>query len=302
MPYFINLRSHPVGGWLDTSSPVRIQQSPPATNQGFSQPAIAQAKFMSDIRGRPVLIGTHGFNVNFVDAVAKLSYWSGLLHLPDSAVFVGVLWPGDSVWAHGLDYPDEPRVADEAGQSLAAFIDAAMAEASDISFASHSLGARLVLQAVSRMSRRVRRVILMAGAIDDNCLMTEFQSAAARIDKISVLASRHDEVLALAFPLGNLLGGILDKGHPWWHTALGRDGPQNPWPVNFHAPFEIPRNWDYGHHHYLQDSPPYPGPDVGDVDVPPDNSPEPLRDGAGNPICGWQEAWSAAFVSARFKE
>lgn len=301
MAYFINLRSHAVGGWLDTSEEVKIQLSPPPTALGFNQPVIDLAKFAADIRGRHVLIGTHGFNVDFVDGVTALSYWSGLLSLPESGVFVGLLWPGDSVWAHGLDYPDEPRVADEAGEKLAAFIDTALADASDISFVSHSLGARVVLQTVNRMSRRVRRVMLMAGAIDDNCFLAEFQSAVQRIDKISVLASRRDEVLALAFPLGNLLGGILDKGHPWWHSALGRDGPAKPSPVNFDAPFQIPQNWGYGHHHYLQDSPAYAGATVAEEYVPADNSPYPICDPAGLPVCGWQEAWSAAFVSARFK-
>jgi Alpha/beta hydrolase of unknown function (DUF900) len=296
MTYFINFRSHAVGGWLDTSGAVRIQQSPPPTVSGFNQPAIDPARFVADIRGRHVLIATHGFNVDFASGVAALTSWSDLLHLPDASVFVGLLWPGDSVWAHGLDYPEEPRVADEAGEKLATLIDTTLADASDISFVSHSLGARVVLQAVNRMSRRARRVVLMAGAIDDNCLQTEFQSAAQRIDKISVLASRKDEVLALAFPLGNLLGGILDKGHPWWHSALGRDGPAKPTPANFDAPFQIPQNWDYGHHDYLQIKPPYTGATAGDEDVPPESSPFPLGGAAG-----WQEAFSAAFVATRLK-
>jgi Alpha/beta hydrolase of unknown function (DUF900) len=301
MPYFINLRSHAVGGWLDTSAQVKLQLSPPPSAAGFTQPAIDQAKFMADVRGQHVLIGTHGFNVDFAGGVAGLSYWSSLLHLGNPAIFVGLLWPGDSVWAHGLDYPEEPRVADDAGAKAAVFIETAMAESASISFASHSLGARVVLQAIARMTRRVRRVILMAGAIDDNCLATEFQGAVQRIDAISVLASKRDEVLALAFPLGNLFGGIIDQGHPWWHSALGRDGPAKPQPVSFTAPFEIPREWGYGHHHYLQHDPPYAGSPVGDINVPPDNSPYPLLNATNTPWLGWQEAWSAAFVSTRFK-
>ncbi len=301
MPYFINFRSHAVGGWIDTSSTVKLQLSPPATADGFNQPSSDPSRFAEAVRDRQVLIGTHGFNVDFAGGVTSLSYWSSLLHLPDSAVFVGVLWPGDSVWAHGLDYPEEPRVADDAGERLAAFIESAMGEAADISFVSHSLGARVVLQAASHMTRRTRRITLMAGAIDDNCLLSEFKSVVQRTDRISVLASRRDEVLALAFPLGNLLGGILDKGHPWWHSALGRDGPARPLPGNLEAPFAIPHNWGYGHHHYLQHDPPYAGPDVSEVTIPVDNSPDPLLDGEKKPFDGWQEAWSAAFVSTRFK-
>lgn len=301
MTYFINLRSHPVGGWLDTADPVKVQLSPPPTNDGFNQPSVDISKFRAEMSGQHVLIGTHGFNVNFVSGVGALSYWGSLLHLAAPSIFVGLLWPGDSVWAHGLDYPEEPKVADETGEKLAPFLDDAVADAASISFASHSLGARVVLQTVNRMSRPLRRATLMAGAIDDNCLNSEFQAAARKVGEISALASKRDAVLGLAFPLGNLFAGIIDQGHPWWHGALGRYGPAKPQPTNFQAPFEIPDNWGYGHHHYLQDNPKYAGSDLGDVNVPPNHSPYPIMDGTGNPVPGWQEAWSAAFVSTRFE-
>ena len=110
----------------------------------------------STIRGRHVLIATHGFNVNRADGIACLSNWASLLQLPQPSAFVGLLWPGDSVWAHGLDYPEEPKIADEAGALLAAFINANFGAAS-ISFASHSLGARVVLETISQLSLPVRR-------------------------------------------------------------------------------------------------------------------------------------------------
>jgi hypothetical protein len=136
----------------------------------------------------------------------------------------------------------------------------------------------------------------MAGAIDDDCLNAEFKTAAARIGEISVLASKKDEVLSALFPLGNLFGGILAAGHPWWHAALGHAGPSSPWPGNFQAPFEIPDNWNYGHGNYLQiDSPPAP-PIPRPTNVPPNGWAEP----AGG-AQGWQEAFSAAFSFTRFQ-
>jgi hypothetical protein len=224
-----------------------------------------------------------------------------LLNLPTPAIFVGLLWPGDSVWMHGLDYPEEPKVADETGEKLAPFLDDVLADAASISLASHSLGARVVLQTINHMSHSARRVTLMAGAIDDDCLNTEFQKAVRNVGEIAALASKKDAVLGLAFPLGNLLAGIIDRGHPWWRGALGRYGPRKPWPANFLPPFEIPDNWDYGHHHYLQDNPPYGGGPVGQTNVPANNSPLPILDAARNPLPGWQEAWSSAFESTRFE-
>ena len=98
-----------------------------AINQGTSidnYQSIDKAQLLNDIQGRHVLIGTHGFNVNREDGIKQLSNWEGLLRLAPPSVFVGLLWPGDSIWAHGLDYPEEPRIADEAGQLIAPFLDA----------------------------------------------------------------------------------------------------------------------------------------------------------------------------------
>ena len=139
MTRFLDCRMNPVGGELSTLV---------AVNQGASiadYTGLALADLLNAIQGQHVLIGTHGFNVNRADGIACLSNWEGLLQLPPSSVFVGLLWPGDSVWAHGLDYPDEPKVADQAGALLGPFLDANFAGAGSVSFASHSLGARVVL-------------------------------------------------------------------------------------------------------------------------------------------------------------
>jgi hypothetical protein len=294
---FLDVRLAPVGGELATCV---------AVNQGTGigdYTGLALNDLVNAIRGQNVLIATHGFNVNRADGIACLSNWKTLLQLPPSSAFVGLLWPGDSVWAHGLDYPDEPRVADDAGALIASFLNANFAAAASLSFASHSLGARVVLATISNMNLPVRRATLMAGAIDDNCLNTEFQAAAANVGEISVLSSRKDAVLAAAFPLGNFFAGIIDAGHPWWHAAIGHTGPVTPLPSNFQAPFEIPDNWNYQHGDYLQiDVPPAP-PLAIPTNVPIDGSLvlQPDRDDNDVPIKGWQEAFSSAFASTRFQ-
>ena len=207
---------------------------------------------LNAISGQHVLIATHGFNVNRENGIASLSNWGSLLQLGSGAAFVGLLWPGDSMWAHGLDYPGEARVADDAGARLGAFIDANFLGAASVSFASHSLGARVVLATIANMKMPVRRLTLMAGAIDDDCLTTEFETAAARIGAISALASMKDTVLSHLFPLGNFVAGILTQGHPWWHAAIGHCGPQQTWPGNFESPFMIPDAWNFDHGNYLQ--------------------------------------------------
>jgi len=289
MSLFLDLRLQPVGGGLSGS--VNTCQG---TNAG-DYTGLSLNELLAVIQGRHVMIAAHGFNVNRAAGIACLSNWNMLLQLPQPySAFLGLLWPGDSIWAHGLDYPSEPKVADEAGALAAAFINAHFQRAASISFASHSLGARVVLATISHLSLPVRRLVLMAPAIDDNCLTTEFQAAAAKVGTVSVLASKKDEVLSAAFPLGNFFAGIIAAGHPWWRGALGHGGPVLPWPANFQAPFEIPDNWKFEHGNYLQINTPEPPALRLPVDVPPQGSPPP-------PGAGWQESFSSAFASTRFR-
>jgi len=254
----------------------------------------------SHIHAKDVLIATHGFNVNRQDGIADLSYWETLLGPnpyiatdPFPGAFLGLLWPGDSESLHALSYPVEPRHATAAGNMIADFVDKNFAAATSISFVSHSLGAQVVLQAVSQMTRCVRRLILMAGAVSDHCLTQDFASMQTKVDVISALASKKDEVLKWAFPIGDLAAEIIDHDHPWWESALGRFGP-TPRPEHYRSPCQIPKGWDYGHGDYLQNDPQAQQSIPPPTDVPRDGPP-PF---GGFP--GWQEAWSASFVSTRF--
>ncbi len=290
MTRFLDVRISAVGGALAAS--VAILQGTSISNYV----TLDSRQLLDDIQGRHVLIGIHGFNVNRADGIAHLSNWETLLQLGPLAVFVGLLWPGDSIWAHGLDYPEEPRIANEAGALISPFLDDNFGNAASVSFVSHSLGARVLLQSVSRMSLPVRRATLMAGAIDNNCLNTEFKGAAAKIGEISLLASKKDTVLSTLFPLGNLFAGIIAEGHPWWRAALGHCGPSKPIPSNFQSPFRIADNWNFDHGNYLQiDLPPSPSIPL-PTNVQPNGTTRPA-----NGDQGWQEVWSAAFCSTRFQ-
>jgi len=247
----------------------------------------------SHIHAKDVLIGTHGFNVNRADGIKTVTTWEGLLSSADVPAFVGLLWPGDSESFHALSYPEEPKNAMAAGNMVAEFVDNNFANATSISFVSHSLGARVVLQAITRMSLPVRRLILMAGAVSDNCLSAEFAAVPAKVETISLLASKEDEVLRWAFPLGDFASEIVDHTHPWWESALGRFGASQR-PEHYRGPCQLPDIWNYGHGNYLQvDTPPPPSISP-PVDVPPQGTPPP----PGN---GWQEAFSSAFASTRFQ-
>ena len=269
---------------------------------------------LNAVRGRHVLIGVHGFNVHQAGAVDHLQEWNKRLELGESSVFVGGLWPGDSSWLGALEYAFAAKAAMRSGDAFGIFLNANFAQAASVSFVSHSLGARVVLETIAQLatSFTVRRLVMMAPAVDDDCLTNEFADAAKRVGDITILASHCDDVLKLAYPLGNPISGIFAEGHPFWKAALGREGPASiPSPDNLHAGWELPDCWKVGHGDYLPLPTPYPAglqptPYALPIAFPGADTPPPAANTpAGFQIGGtwtdWVSAWTAAMTSIRFQ-
>ncbi len=283
MTLFVDLRATPSGGICAAEASLWDDGTAPVTKEEFA----------SRIRGRDVVLATHGFNVGRDAGIAALSRWSELCRLPSAALYVGVLWPGDSRFFPIIDYPFEGDEAIAGGRLLARLLNAEGAGAASLSLASHSLGARTILEALSNLDRPARRLVLMASAIEDDCLTREYAAAARNAEEIFVLASREDWVLEFAFPIGNPIGQIVMHGHPYFKAALGREGPEEPIALEQRGgAWQIPDGWDYGHLDYL---PSHPG---AQALQPPIAAPGPL-----DPIPevpppeGWKPAWSAAALS-----
>jgi pimeloyl-ACP methyl ester carboxylesterase len=240
---FLSFRTSPVGGSvLDAPQVLEAHD--------FSDPVSALPVGLSPerIAGREVVFVTHGFNVSFQDGVRALVRLERALALPQSFVVIGVLWPGD-FWVPVINYPAEAEDAVRCGAALAAFANEHLGEATEMSFVSHSLGGRLVLEAVKRLARRAREVCLMAAAVDDNCLSTrQYQAALANAQRISVLASRGDRVLSAAYPLGDFFSDLFYDDDSLARKALGYHGPHPRPAVVLHAQI---RGRDYGHGDYL---------------------------------------------------
>jgi hypothetical protein len=96
-------------------------------------------------------------------------------------------------------------------------------------------------------------MVLMASAIENDCLMSEYGVAAENVVRINVVASRRDHVLELAYPAGNLLGRLIMASAPNLHTALGRDGP-NPTllATQLGNACQIDVAWAFDHGDYLR--------------------------------------------------
>jgi hypothetical protein len=212
-----------------------------------------------DTSGADVIVAIHGFNVSRPKAVRSYVTLEAELQLAASQQFFGVLWPGD-FWLPVVNYPAEASDAVEAGRRLAAYLDAHMAQAASISFISHSLGGRVLLEAVQRLGRPVNQLCITAGALDNNCLSKQYLAAKRKAERVSVLSSRADTVLKLAYPLGDFGSDVLfgDRDSPW-RGALGLKGPNpfEPAPKVRHRP--IDKGLDYGHGDYFPPSDGGPG-------------------------------------------
>jgi Alpha/beta hydrolase of unknown function (DUF900) len=301
MTYFIDLRANSAGGSPVANANAVVVRTDTQQNPNPGRPL--DAELVQAVQGRDVLLATHGFHVNRACGISYLSHWNEWLQLGDNGFFVGVLWPGDSRWVPFIDYPVEGDEAIRSGRLLADYLRNRFAGVNSLSFASHSLGARTVLETIRNLNQSfpLKCLTLMAAAIDDTCLVGEYQDAAQQVGKISVLASSCDEVLKLAFPAGNLVSGLVTRGDPYWHGALGRFGPNPPnQPPNLAPTPNLPDDWTFGHHSYINcegDCVGHPG-ESGKFPLPrvvlPQGTVAPSSDK------NWQQAWAAAFVSTRF--
>jgi hypothetical protein len=242
--WFVNLRAGPFGAVCD---PYVLQGDIAADPPGMvSTPYEA---IPAIVKARNVLLATHGFNVDYVNGLRSLGRLESLVAPTASEVVLGVLWPGDWV-IPAVNYPFEEKVAKDVGKRLAAFCNRWLAGAASLSFASHSLGARVVLEAVAGLNRNARQVCITAGAIGADCLAAEYEAAAARADSIVTLSSMEDKVLSLAYPVGDFIADLLDQDHKLFERALGREGPERPFGPQVTAA-QIPDQPPYDHGDYF---------------------------------------------------
>jgi hypothetical protein len=202
------------------------------------------------VAGRNLLFAVHGFNVSGPRGARSLGRLEPALGLGPGDLFIAVLWPGDW-WIPAINYPFEGATSMECGRRLAFWCRQFCTRAASFSFVSHSLGARLVLEAVTRLDMTVRSVCLTAGAINNDCLSTQYAAAADSAAAVSVLASRCDNVLKIAFRIGDPIADLLNDDHSFFEEAIGSEGPAAPVPSIVVPPWQIRDDERYDHGDYL---------------------------------------------------
>jgi pimeloyl-ACP methyl ester carboxylesterase len=161
---------------------------------------------------QPILI--HGYNRTEDQVLRDYNSFSDAL----GRDCIAYSWPGG---CHPLDFPSAVSRARLAGYRLRDVLSMRYVRACVDNLVTHSLGARVALTALAAGHLTVKNLILMAPAVDWDAFESggEFESVPHCCESVHVLYSNRDEVLKLAFPLGDFGGDC---------HALGLDGPRDP--------------------------------------------------------------------------
>jgi len=247
---FINMRRRPVGGGMYDEAYV-VENATDTTLRGVAMP---WPEVLKRVAGRRLLIHCHGFNVSMQSGIQSAVRMEQHLAPADDELFLAVLWPGD-YYVKVVNYSFEYRDAIEAGRLLATFIDKRCGGARSVSLGSHSLGGRVVLEALAATGTRVDQMCLAAPAVDASCLSKRFAPGLSRVQRLAVLTSKKDNVLRWAYPLGDFFSDIFGDSDSALEGALGFGGPSprgGP-PVHWDP---IPEKPPYDHGDYFPSGPP----------------------------------------------
>lgn len=255
MTLFVNLRRAAVGGGLPAEAYVVEGDSPAALK------TLAWAEVAPRLRARRLLIHVHGFNVSLQSGVEGAVRMEQHIAPADDELFLAVLWPGD-FQVPVINYSWEFHDAVKAGQRLAAFLDRRCGEAASVSLGSHSLGGRVVLEALAAASRRIAQMCVAAPAVDADVLGKGYAPALAKVDRLTVVSSESDQVLRWAYPLGDFFSDVFGDTDSPFRGALGLKGPRPAAGPPVQA-FPIPKADGYDHGNY------FPGPAIPATGKPP---------------------------------
>ena len=210
-----------------------------AEGGGLASPASFRGRLDERARTR-CLVLVHGFNNSDVEAAQSYHGYrnrqvelTGLAREAIEKFFADAFWPGDADWgrwdwADALAYPAAVKVAPLAAKELVALLRS-MPNLERVSFIGHSLGCRVVMEALALLVERpvpvIDAVCLMAAAVPAEMLEPRgrffplMERLRANATRVYVLHSTRDVVLQRAFPPGQRAAREASN------RALGRVGP-----------------------------------------------------------------------------
>lgn len=191
---------------------------------------VSEREVDDEVADRHVLVLVHGYRNplrNVAAAYRKLQIElaaRGLLGTGKYDLVLGFLWPGFQL---RIGFFAAVPWANRAASFFRTFLKRLNSSAHTVDVQTHSLGARVALQAMA-FEREVwlDNLMLTAPAVDNECLepAREFNSSLRSCRRCLVYHSAKDPVLKIAYRLG-----ALDR-------ALGFTGPENPAVVEADCP------------------------------------------------------------------
>lgn len=200
------------------------------------------------VKRKHVCFLIHGFNVDRDDGYTGLGVMAqeftgaGVLGsaappinllISDVDVIIPVLWAGD--WYLPINYPFLLPDIRLTAQHFADFIWSSASQMRQVSFFTHSMGARVALETVRAALTAKGRynlplfdtAIFAAGAVPDDIMdQSDFADTVAAFRRFVVVSSSADTVLSGAFPWGNAVEQALWADDPGRDEALGLYGPK----------------------------------------------------------------------------
>ena len=72
-----------------------------------------------------------------------------------------------------------------------------------------------MLQTLAGLNRKAKLACLTAAAVNQSCLAGEYAAAMRSVDTVTLLTSRKDQVLEIAYPPGDVIADTLVHDHPY---------------------------------------------------------------------------------------
>lgn len=206
--------------------------------QNFDQvdgaPVANQAWFGKPLIESKELLMVHGYNCVAEDtrdayrANAEIARETGI-----SSPLVGYLWPGLYGPVEKVEFHRAQAQADLSAVLLAQYL--ASAVGLPINVMTHSLGAKVALEAITKHGAKVGNLFLTGPAVAHDCFLTDYAKVYESVKRVYVFWSERDNVLGQAF--------MLDQ----FTQALGHDGPSTslPWVVSVDCTDQVASHGQY---------------------------------------------------------
>ncbi|MBS0604555.1 MAG: alpha/beta hydrolase [Verrucomicrobia bacterium] len=178
------------------------------------------------LKGKNVLLLVHGYNNSPEEALS--TYRLINMHLSsfkDSRrskfydLIIGYLWPGDD---SSLEYYDAKRHVSKLAMTMRSHLEFLSASAARVDVLAHSMGNRLVLEALDYRTQGDKKVVhnlySLAAAVDNESIEKneKYYLSTQNCEKLFVFYSKRDDVLKWYYNIAE------------WDKALGCDGAEDP--------------------------------------------------------------------------